>query len=495
VTTTTSSRRTVKRLLGLALAPMLMALTSLPCSAQVGPVPRKMQSSRTPYTSVSTGRNAPETPGALQAATSPVFKNCDVKDTTASFGQVALGLVGTQECDIPIAAGNPIVSIDIKDNNGADPSPIFKSVKTKVKGDTCNPTPSSPDKTKAGTCTIGIGFMPADDHTAVSAIMTLTFWDGTQTQISLSGSGGPAAGCLSTTHAFLPLTSGFEPGDIYPFALKGMSRDLVVGLYQVFGNPMKKSVVNCFYSTNSLFSYFNQFQSVYNAASGATTLNANLGTLNFANGMQLTVGTNPQVGTPSSNSGTSASTTPAAVVPTLSATAVAQAAQNVQNGSTVVAFDLFPLIARQANPLFYLSTVLREGADLQKFNNTSITSTNPSTHTFVGLQSYLQYNSSNDAANSSGPAGQIFVGGSYGYNLMNHTYSVQNGFGGKINTQLAQVSAGILFSGGVKIAAYRGFGPSQKYIDSTSTAQKTANNFQTWSIAIAYQSSGSGKTK
>jgi hypothetical protein len=491
VTTTTSSRRTVRRLLGLALAGTLLALTPAVCSAQVGPVPRKMQSSRAPYTSASTRQNAAE---AAKAAASPVFKNCDLKDKTASFGQVALGLVGTQECDIPVAAGNPIVSIDIKDNNGADPSPIFKSVKTKVKGDPCNPTPPL-DKTKAGTCMIGIGFMPADDHTAVSATMTLTFWDGTPKEISLSGSGGPAAGCLSATHTFLPLTLGFDPGDIYPFALKGMSPDLVVGLYQVFGNPMRKSVVNCFYSTNSLFSYFNQFQSVYNAASGATTLNANLGTLNFANGMQLTVGTNPQVGTPSSNSGTSASTTPAAVIPTLSATAVAQAAQNVQNGGTVVAFDLFPLIARQANPLFYLSTVLREGADLQKFNNTSITSTNPSTHTFVGLQSYLQYNSSNDAANSSGPAGQIFVGGSYGYNLMNHTYSVQNGFGGKINTQLAQVSAGILFSGGVKIAAYRGFGPSQKYIDSTSLAQKTANNFQTWSIAIAYQSSGSGKTK
>ncbi|HEY4904414.1 MAG TPA: hypothetical protein VIH89_13155 [Candidatus Sulfotelmatobacter sp.] len=78
---------------------------------------------------------------------------------------------------------------------------------------------------------------------------------------------------------------------------------------------------------------------------------------------------------------------------------------------------------------------------------------------------------------------------------MNHTYSVQNGFGGRINSQIAQVSAGILFNGGVKIAAYRGFGPSQKYIDSTSMAQKVSNNFQTWSIAIAYQSAGSGKTK
>jgi hypothetical protein len=64
-----------------------------------------------------------------------------------------------------------------------------------------------------------------------------------------------------------------------------------------------------------------------------------------------------------------------------------------------------------------------------------------------------------------------------------------------VNNQIAQVSAGILINGVVKIAASRAFGPSQTYIDSTSMAQKTINNFQTWSIAIAYQSSGAGKTK
>ena len=76
---------------------------------------------------------------------------------------------------------------------------------------------------------------------------------------------------------------------------------------------------------------------------------------------------------------------------------------------------------------------------------------------------------------------------------MNHSYSIQNGFGGRIDSQIAQVSAGILLNGVAKIAVYRGFGPSQQYIDSTSMVQKTANNFQTWSIAIAYQKSGSGK--
>jgi hypothetical protein len=78
---------------------------------------------------------------------------------------------------------------------------------------------------------------------------------------------------------------------------------------------------------------------------------------------------------------------------------------------------------------------------------------------------------------------------------MNHSYSIQNGFGGRVNSQIAQVSAGILINGVVKIAAYRGFGPSQSYIDSTSMAHTTVNNFKTWSIAIAYQKAGAAKAQ
>ncbi|MFZ0318309.1 MAG: hypothetical protein WAL56_04210 [Candidatus Sulfotelmatobacter sp.] len=478
-----------------------MALTVAFCCAQIGRVPTPARRGATPYSSISSEQtpSAKESaPSHAQAALTTVpgvvatYQNCDLKTRKAGFGKVGLGLVATQECDVQVAAGNPIVSIDISDSNGADPSPVFKNVTTKTKGDPCNPTDPL-ENNKGGTCEVGVGFMPADDHSTVTATLTVTFWDRTSIPITLSGSGGSAAGCSATANIFLPLHQGFEPGKIYPFAPKGMSPDLAIALYKAFGDPMRKSVVNCFYSTNNLFSYFNQFQSIYNAASGSTTVSATIGTLNFASGAQLTVETRPQIGTPTS-SGTVAST-PVSGPPPLSSTAAAQGAQNIQNGGTVLAYGLYPLISHQANPLFSLSAVVREGADLQKFNNTSITSTNPSTHTFVGLQSYLQYSSSNSATNSSDPAGQIFLGASYGYNLMNHTYSEQNGFGGRVNTQIAQVSAGILFSGNVRLAASRGFGPSQKYIDSTSMIQKTANDFQTWSIAIAYQSSGAGKTK
>jgi len=202
--------------------------------------------------------------------------------------------------------------------------------------------------------------------------------------------------------------------------------------------------------------------------------------------MQLTVGTNAQVGSTGSNPGTLVSG-----VPTLSATAAAQAAQNMLYGATIYGSDIFPLYFRQSDGLATLTAVAREGIDLQKFNNTSTTATNTSTHTFVGLQGYLQYNSSNNAANSTDPAGSIFVCGSYGYSYTGHSYAVSNGFRGTVNNQIAQVSAGILINGIVKIAASRAFGPSQTYIDSTTMAQKTINNFQTWSIAMESFTQGS----
>ena len=461
-------------------------LTSVLGTAQVGPVPKQVR----PNPSPATISVPPQAENAKVAKQEP--------NPIVDFSTVPLGLVAVRGFEADVTKGNPIVNISIADSSaaGRDLSSVFKTVTEKNNAACSHKSPA--EDNEGGKCKIGIGFMPSDDHSEVNAALTVTYWDGTQAGRTLKGTGAKAASCaapLTPTHTFLPLSLGFQPGDIYPVAKADVTKDLEIRIFSAFGDPNRKSVVNCFYSTNGQFSYFNQFQSIYNAASGSTTVSATIGTLNFADGMQLTVGTSPQLGASNANSAMPTSNTPATDVPTLSSAAAAQAAQNVQNGGTVFAYDLFPLIARQANPLFYLSTVVREGADLQKFNNTSITSTNPSTHTFVGLESYLQYSSSNSAANSSDSAGQIFLGASYGYNLMNHTYSLQNGFGGRVSTQIAQVSGGILFSGGVRLAASRGFGPSQRYIDSTSMTEKTANNFQTWSIGIAYQSSGAAKGK
>ena len=161
-------------------------------------------------------------------------------------------------------------------------------------------------------CQVVVGFMPADDHSVVSAILTITLQDGTKLDpYGLTGRGSTAA-CLSAKSLFLPLNRGLDSGVGYP-ALGDIPGDMANCLYEDFGDPGKTLLVNCFYSTSGLFSYFNQDQSIYNAASGSTTLNVQLGSLNFTNGMQITVGTNPQVGPTSSNSSGAAASAASAV--------------------------------------------------------------------------------------------------------------------------------------------------------------------------------------
>lgn len=405
----------------------------------------------------------------------------DVLPDNYDFKKVSFGAVGLQRFNLPV--GKTLGSVDIRDDSGADPSQEYKYELADKDGHSCTPSSS---------CTaLVIGFMPSDDHSSVSATLSVTFVEGGVQFTKLTGQGTTST-CISPSskRVFLPLSHSIKLEDIYSVQPSGIGDDLATKVFKDFGDPYKKLLVNCYYSTNSLSSYFNQFQSIYNAASGATTLNANIASLNFVNGMQLTLGTNPQVGS-TSGSSTPGTISPAGV-PTLSSSGAAQAAQNMLNGGTIFGSDLLPILSRQSNGLITLSGEVREGVDLQKFNNTSTTASNPSTHTFVGLEGYLQYNSSNNAPNSSDPAGSIFLGGKYGYGLANHSYSVGNGFGGRVNYQLAQLSAGVLVNGVIKIAAYRGFGPSQKFIDGTAKTQKIVNNFQTWSIAIAYQSS-SGK--
>ena len=67
-------------------------------------------------------------------------------------------------------------------------------------------------------------------------------------------------------------------------------------------------------------------------------------------------------------------------------------------------------------------------------------------------------------------------------------YARDYGFGKRVNNDIGQVSLGILINGVAKISVSRAFGPSQTYIDSTTMAQTTINNFKAWSFGIAYQS-------
>lgn len=252
--------------------------------------------------------------------------------------------------------------------------------------------------------------------------------------------------------------------------------------------------INAFYQTNGQLSYFNQVKSIYNGASGAATVSADLATLNFGDGMQVTATTNVQAGS------TGTTTVGTGTIPTLSANGAGQATQNMLYGGTFVASELYPFFAYGGSKVgspgglgILLDFVAKEGADIQNFKSGSnVSVVSPPFHGSTQMEGYAQYNSIN--LNSSGVfQGAIFIGGSYGYSYTSHGYARDYGFGRRVHNDIGQASVGILINGVAKISVSRAFGPSQTYIDSTTMAQTTVNNFKAWSFGIAYQSASPTK--
>jgi hypothetical protein len=253
----------------------------------------------------------------------------------------------------------------------------------------------------------------------------------------------------------------------------------------------KIDYVNSFWNTGDKFSFFNQIKSDYNAASNGTTVAADLASLNFLFGPQLVAGTNVQAApsapnTSSSNGG----------LPTLSASSAGQAAQNMLHGGTIYLGTIYPLFAYgqttasdPGNIALAVNVVGRQGIDVQNFKSgTNISVTSPPTHTNAQLESYLVINATNKQAGATtGFAGSVFLGGSYGYGYTSHEYARDYGFGPRVSRGMGEVSLGILLSGVATIRVSRGFGPSQTYTDSTTNLQARMNNFKSWSFGITFQ--------
>ena len=136
---------------------------------------------------------------------------------------------------------------------------------------------------------------------------------------------------------------------------------------------------------------------------------------------------------------------------------------------------------------------VKEGADIQNFKSgTNVNTSSPPFHGSAQIEGYVQYNSINLATNSQTFVGSLFAGGSYGYDYMSRGYAKDYGFG-QMNCGMGQIVFGILINSVAKITVSRAFGPSQTYIDSTTMARTTVNNFKAWSFGITYQSAPPSK--
>jgi hypothetical protein len=249
--------------------------------------------------------------------------------------------------------------------------------------------------------------------------------------------------------------------------------------------------VNDFFGTADNYSFINQVKSIYNGASGTTTVSADIASLNFPLGLQLIFGTNVQAGVTTPATVTSGSTA------TLAPTSAAQAAQNMIYGGTFSTALLFPLIyhglenaSSPGGVVFSMDAIGKGGVDIQNFKSgTSTTVSNPPTHANLGIESYLQLNSANVADATNNILGDVFVGGSYGYNYASHGYARDYGFGKRVSSGVGQLVIGAMLTKIATITISRGFGPSQIYIDSTSTSvlPTRVNTFKAWSFGLTYQ--------
>lgn len=256
----------------------------------------------------------------------------------------------------------------------------------------------------------------------------------------------------------------------------------------------ESSVINAFYQTAGQYSFFNQVKAIYNGASSSTTVSADLASLNFGDGMQVTVATNAQVGT-------AVTTTPLpGALPTLTASGAAQATQDILYGGTFVVSELYPLAAFGVSKLgsaggfgLLVNFMAKEGADIQNFKSgTNVSVVSPPFHGSGEIEGYLQYNSINLATASQNFAGALFLGGNYGYSYMSRGYANDYGFS-SMHNGLGQISFGIVLNGVARITVSRGFGPSQTYMDNTTKLKTTVDNFKSWSFGIVYQSATPAK--
>jgi len=385
---------------------------------------------------------------------------------TLDFGQVTKSYIQFKSYYQNVAV-DQVLSVTIDDDS------VFKAE--------VDPTCTARAKV-ATTCLIVFGFVPSDvkefDSTATITV------GGNTVQLDLTGSG--ATTCTMPNRALLPT--------IYPNLPPGLhSKRLSEKVANDFGGDVwdktNEAVINCYYATDGALSFFTQIKSIYNPNSASATVAADIGSYNFNNGMRLSLGTNIQAG----SGGASPGVPPSSAVPTLASASAAQAAQNLFFGGNIYVYDELPLFTKRKSGLdrWHFSTDLlaREGVDVQSFTGTSTTATTPTTHfNFLG-EGYYQYDA-NPSDPTQPPPLAIYIGGQYGYAYTAHRYTQEYGFYHKTNADVGDVSFGVLVTGQFNIAVMRQFGPSQKYIDSTTNDLTVINNFKSWSFGILYQSKG-----
>ena len=255
-------------------------------------------------------------------------------------------------------------------------------------------------------------------------------------------------------------------------------------------------VSNAFWSQEASLSYLNQTQYFFNTGSSSSTLKADVASMVFPGGTQLTLATNISVGTSNSTPKSGAQTAvfartgaTAASPPSMTSDQATQAAQNLVDGGNLLLRASWPLYWYEPKYLnFEVSSLVvgRDGLDIPNFNGANTVATDPINHFNISNEWYLQFDAL-PAKQGGDSQGSVFLDAKYGFDYVSTEFAHQAGFVHNWNKGfLGQITGGLVFSGKLDIVASRNFGPDQTWTDSTSGATVTKNNFRSWSVGVKY---------
>jgi hypothetical protein len=334
--------------------------------------------------------------------------------------------------------------------------------------------------TAVGDCVLNITYLPTAATAPSYDVLTITLTPAnvtgtpppTQT-ITLPMAGYPASTCLDTFGYRVVSSHYFAPLDH-----KGVD----------------EATINCYYNVSKSIAFATQVSYQYNPNGNTSNLSSNLFSFQFTGGVQLSIFGNATTSscadsTVSSGGGSSPTSSNSCQVSAPSGssqgTATSSLTQNVQSIEQGGDFGIratWPFLNFRAKRM-QVSSIANPQFGFALNGLTAQTTSTAATDLNINIanESYFQLDAIPDKNGGDSPA-SLFADVRVGYEHISPTFAAST----KLTSNqfvLAQIQAGIVINGALKISAQRYIGPSQVFLDSSGNGA-SANNFNTWQLGI-----------
>jgi len=260
--------------------------------------------------------------------------------------------------------------------------------------------------------------------------------------------------------------------------------------------------IYCFYTSNYAdrnYSLLNQVKYTYNPAESANFINADLASLLFSGGVQLTLAGNA-ISSTCNTSTTTASTSGTTCGNTSSTTASAsnqpslqQDIESLTQGGNFLLRADWPWLNYMNGPIQAIAMAnARIGATVSGLGQNTPAGAS-SANEYYSNEAFLQVDALPQHQGDAESAGAVYVDYRVGIDHIPQTFAENAGLQGN-SFLLQQIDIGLVFSGKLRIAAERYFGPEQIYTTTANQPVKT-NNFSTWQLSIQLAPPSTAKSK